>query len=143
MLSCSQIGNDDARLACYDALSRSLSASADTKPGEEAPPHPVPEEDGASRVAAFGSEQIKKTQKEREEDEELESISAKIVKVVYSPRDYFVVKLENGQIWKQTSGRKISFLEPGVTVTINKGALGSYNMNIPGKTSFVRVKRVK
>jgi hypothetical protein len=55
------------------------------------------------------------------------------------------VFLEGGQVWRQLeadSGRA-NFRRSGNTVTISRGLIGSYNMQINGSNAVFKVKRVK
>jgi len=55
--------------------------------------------------------------------------------------------LENGQVWRQIDGDATDVLAPPsgtrMRVTIEIGALGSYNLTIDGRKGLIKVNRLK
>jgi len=68
---------------------------------------------------------------------------ATIVSVRTNQSGRFSVTLDNGQIWRETSGSKARVPKEGRTVEIDKGKMGGYRMKIEGVPSVAWVRRVK
>ena len=51
--------------------------------------------------------------------------------------------LENGQVWEQITSGRLTKKGEGVTMIVERGALGSYRLSVKGSNRSVRVKRVK
>jgi hypothetical protein len=76
----------------------------------------------------------------------LDSITAVATDVAFNALGRFTVFLDNGQIWQQLSSDPDTARFPHgdkAKVTISRGALGSYNLQIEGLTRAFKVKRVK
>ncbi|HWA04891.1 MAG TPA: hypothetical protein VG819_15335 [Rhizomicrobium sp.] len=160
---CATIADKDQRLACFDQLSSQVKAALAEAPmagpptleqqkswfgfdlgdifGGTAPSRQTTPEQ-------FGSENLPAPPPKEGEPpppEPLESITADVTEYAYTPVGKFVVFLEGGQVWRQLeadSGRA-NFRRSGNTVTISRGLIGSYNMQINGSNAVFKVKRVK
>jgi len=121
--ACRNIGNDSERLGCYDAYARSLDKKSLPSTAEE-------------QQAAFGLPT-------KSPAENLQGISNRISKVETAGRGVRVLTLENGQVWRQVGSSSQPRLKPGDTVTIEKGALGSFILKKQGSNRSLRVKRIK
>lgn len=78
--------------------------------------------------------------------EPLDSITADVSDVAFGYFGRFTVFLANGQIWQQLQGDTAiaKFDKHGKnSVTISRGALGSYNLKVDGHTGLFKVKRLK
>jgi hypothetical protein len=94
---------------------------------------------------AFGAEDVRQQRdriEERREPRELESLAASVVDYRYEPFGNVVVTLSNGQVWRQTTGRKIRLRDANLPVEIERAFFGSYLMKI-GDYPVLRVERVK
>jgi hypothetical protein len=122
LLKCRGISDVSARLACYDAL-----PVGETKTVQEAP---------RQAPAQFGLEQ-------RVAKSELESIESHIPGNFegWGPRTRIL--LANGQLWQisDDSRRSLDFKDP--KVSIRRGALGAFYLEIEGTNSSPRVTRVQ
>lgn len=131
--NCASIKRNVERLACFDRAVAALAA------GKEAGslPAPTPE-------ASFGmltSERVLPPQEKKDEREDLQSVTSTVKGFGHSADGSLVIHLENGQSWRQISGTN-PMLKPGDTVTINRAALGSFQMIVPsGRSSKVRRER--
>lgn len=155
---CAAITDDAKRLACYDQFLKNQQKSAKPeqatqpeKPAtpakpvlpkqapEQAPkPAPKPEvADKKGKLDEFGSEQIKK------EEETLNKITATALGEFTEWEKGLQVPLDNGQIWEITDLRPGYYKITNPTVTIEKGFMGSYNMNVKGRNKSYRVIRVE
>lgn len=115
----------------------------------------VADSTGASQDATiddFGREDLKATEQkvaEREEvkaeRDEVESIHATIVEAWSTADRRFEVRLDNGQVWRETALTRRSDRLPkeGSPVRITKGSLGSYNMKIGSNNRLAAVRRTK
>lgn len=166
MGKCAAIADDKARLACYDGLAphvkQALITPPESLPGGRAP---TKEEEeswfgfdlsnlfGASpeqqtTPQQFGAEQLPETHaKEEAAAEVVDHISAAVTDYAYTPFGKFIVFLQNGQVWRQAEGdadHAIFKRHPSDnTVTISRGALGSYNLSLNDSGKRFKVDRVK
>ncbi len=163
---CARIADDKDRLACYDALSPRVKDALATPPA--ALDHPPTDDEQkswfgfdigslfGSGVAAkqttpqiFGQESTPeaKTEQKSIETAEVSSITAKVTDYSYTPFGKFIVFLDNGQVWRQQEGdsdRAHFSGDPGDnSVTITRGAFGSYNLQVNDAHHQFKVVRVK
>lgn len=163
---CAGIAEDKARLACYDALSGRVKDALATPPSSlDREPTKDEQESwfgfdigglfggGSAKPATpaeFGSERTAAVQEKREEvkaREEITSITAKLTDVAFTPFGKFIVFLDNGQVWRQlpADSDKAHFRSTPSDneVTISRGVLGSYNLQINDSEHIYKVSRVK
>jgi|SRR5215469_571899 len=166
MSRCAAITDNSQRLSCYDALAPhvkdALAAPPEALPGNRAP---TTEEQrswfgfdlsglfGASpsqqtTPAQFGSDRLPSThEKEQTAAEEVDSITAGVTDVAFTPFGKFIVFLDNGQVWRQIEGDAdhAIFKKPAKNnkVTIGRGLIGSYNLTINDSDKTYKVTRVK
>lgn len=140
--TCHAESDDARRLACYDRLSGA-------KPAPTATPAPA-----AAPVAAatpltpeekFGYSDVR-AQQEREAEladpDRKKPLFAKVVEATLQPNGTYVVKLDNGQVWRQTSLEDFFRLEVGDDVKIRPAAIGTFLLADPNGRS-ARVRRVE
>ena len=143
---CATIADDNARLACYDAV-----FGSPAKPAAAQPAAVAATAAGAGAVLAatpskedqFGLTPVQ-TKKKVEEPEEVtgpESIDSVLTKLTMRPTGEFIYTLENGQRWVQVEADPAGKLEAGAAVTIKKAALGSYKL-VSGPVA-TRVRRIQ
>jgi hypothetical protein len=159
---CAAIAENNARLACYDALAPRVKDALATPPaslGHE--PTKAEQESwfgfnigslfggGSSEPTTpeqFGKERTVQAQAARER-EEIDSISAGVTEVAFTPVGQFIVFLDNGQVWRQLQGEsdRAHFRSnpKDNKVTVSRGAFGSYNLAINGSDRIFKVTRVK
>lgn len=162
MGQCAAIGDSAARLACYDKLAPRLKDALATPPTAlDHEPTKAEQESwfgfdigdlfgGGSSVATtpeqFGKERTAEHQAIRER-EEIDSISAGVSDVAFTPFGQFIVFLDNGQVWRQLQGEpeRAHFLSDTKEnkVTISRGAIGSYNLKLNDSVKIYKVTRVK
>ena len=163
---CAQIADNSARLSCYDALAPrvkdALAAPPAALPGNRAPNEEEQRSWFGFDIAglfgaepaqqttpqAFGSEHLPETHaKEAMAAAEVDSISAGVSDVAYTPFGRFIVFLDNGQVWRQIEGDtdRAIFKKPAKDnkVTISRGFIGSYNLTMNGSEKMYKVTRVK
>jgi len=76
----------------------------------------------------------------------LDSISAGVTEYSFTVYGKFIVILDNGQVWEQLQSDSglAHFMKSGKnTVTISRGALGSYDLVINDASVLFKVKRLK
>ena len=149
---CARIGKKDARLECYDSIARaaaqgsytpSFGASSIRTPQGASPPPPPPPPGAPAASTGFGAEQIDRPIAARPQG----TGENEVVVAVASARDnglgMWTIHLADGAVWRMTE--RVSDFRPPMpqeTVTIRKGALGSYLMQV-GRQAAVRVERVR
>ncbi|MFC6632064.1 hypothetical protein [Microbulbifer taiwanensis] len=112
---CSTIKDNSERLACYDALSKTLDKRAEQ---------------------IFGQEQ------QRIAEEAPESIDATIAEVQKIAYGKLLITLDNGQVWRQNDSGRVHW-KGGDTVTLERGLFGSFFMKAEDGGRKIRVKRVQ
>jgi len=163
---CAAITDNAARLGCYDALAPhvkdALAAPPQALPGNRTP---TAEEErswfgfdlsslfGAnpSQQATpqqFGSDRLPSTHaQEQTAATEIDSITAAVTDVAFTPFGRFIVFLDNGQVWRQIEGDadRATFKKPAKDnkVTIGRGFISSYNLSINDSAKVYKVTRVK
>lgn len=155
--TCAGVGDDRARLACYDGLAARAKAAAQptaarpaAPPSIQPAPAPVaavaPPPSAATKVDAFGAETIRKPDTPEARAQEVDEIKAKVATVNFSPSNRFTVTLDNGQVWRQIEAdtSQARFHKgAGDKVEISRGMLGSYNLVIEGVNMLYKVRRVR
>ena len=130
---CRLIADSPARLACYDALPLAThpapAAAASRARAASAPRAPVQSE------AQFGLAP--------KPSEELSSIESHIPGLFEGWRPNERIRLANGQVWQvvDESSSRLQRREPKVTV--RRGALGAFYLDIEGDNRSPRVRRVQ
>jgi hypothetical protein len=141
---CAGIGDDTARLACYDAIFRKPAASAASTAGPAAAAGTVPVSAAASLESDFGLTESARRARDAQtaQQELLESITGTVTAVSRRPAGELTVTLENGQVWTQVTLDQRARVSVGDTVTIRKAALGSHLLETQGRYA-TRVRRLK
>ncbi len=138
--ACTLIENDFKRLMCYDNVIAN-------KPITETHSSKAPinkdkintarnEKKVELKEDGFGLEH-----KVKAASEEIEEITAKLVKTTTQGRDKMVFTLDNGQVWRQVSSETF-FANEGDTLIIERASFGSFLMKKAGSNRTTRVKRV-
>lgn len=111
---CATIEADTERLACYDALSKTLDRRAEQN---------------------FGQEQ------QRIAEEAPDSIEATIAEIREAAYGKLMITLDNGQVWRQNDSARVTW-KSGDPVILERGLFGSFFMKRPDGGRKMRVKRV-
>jgi phage baseplate assembly protein W len=115
------------RFACYEAI-------AVPTPSASAPQQPVV---GTTRSAeTFGLEQ-------KAAQAATQSIESRVAGAFYGWEPNERITLTNGQIWQVTDDSKGALNARDPKVTIRRGALGAFYMEIEGTNRSPRVRRIK
>jgi hypothetical protein len=126
--SCVGIERNTERLACYDRGIAALRGTA----GASAPTV-------ESSFGLLASTPRPETAR-GETSDELRSVRGKVAALKSSGGDE-IITLDNGQVWRQISGG-VLLLKVGDEVTINRAAMGSFQIIVPTGRSG-KVKRVR
>ena len=140
ILECSAIGEDAARLACYDGLVIAEASAVPTPPAapavpvaEVAAPPPAP--------ASLGAETLRHKDRAAEAEEEVK-VSATVTRCGENADGRYVFYFSNGQVWKQSKNDRVYFRDCNFDVTISKDFFG-YKMQQEGEKRRIRIKRMK
>jgi hypothetical protein len=163
---CAGIADDHARLACYDALAPHVKEALATPPAALPGNRPPTADEqrswfgfdlgnlfGAAPAqqttpAQFGSDRLPAPPAaEGSTEAALDSISAGVTDIAYTPFGKFIVFLDNGEVWRQIDGDSdhAVFRKPAKDnkVTISRGFIGSYNLSINDSARIYKVTRLK
>ncbi|MGI2155452.1 hypothetical protein ACROAK_21685 [Shewanella oncorhynchi] len=149
LTQCATTADKLDRLICYDKLAESVKAdpiSTQTIPttvATVAAPTTAaaivataPQAPAAKIADDFGMEA------KRVQENTVDKIYLEIQSIAEDAYGDIKVTFTNGQVWKQTDGRKYN-VKQGETVYIEKAALGSFLMGTDDRNAKVRVKRLK
>jgi hypothetical protein len=127
--SCVPIQRNAERLACFDRAIAVLAAGKDGTTLAAATPE-------ASFGLVAGTREAPK--QAPTEGSDLQSVQSTVKAFSRSSDGSTVFHLDNGQSWRQLSGGD-TMLKAGDTVTIERAALGSFQMKVPsGRSTKVR-----
>lgn len=136
---CRAIPDTAARLACYDALPLATqapapgaagSAKGGGQPGAATPGRPAPPPEAQFGLAPKPSEEVA-------------SIQSNIPGLFEGWRPNQRIRLANGQVW-QIADESTSFIQRrDPKVTVRRGALGAFYLDIEGDNRSPRVRRVE
>jgi len=127
-----------------------IATPAPTVEVDSLPPTAVSSAPAVATVAAttnvddFGRETVKvESDPIGKEGKKAESIQATIVDVWKTADQRFAIELDNGQIWRETSGSRIAMPKKGRAVEISKGRFGGYRMKVEKIKRLASVRRTK
>jgi hypothetical protein len=147
------MSNDNARLACFDKLSKQ--APKDTK--SNAVKKAQAEKSSSQALAKEVTKAQTATNNQVSQKDQVESFGLvkkiepkdKVTKIVTNikgitknPYGKLVVTLDNGQVWRQIGDANLR-LKPGQQVYVEEGALGSFFLGKESLNTRIRVKRSK
>jgi hypothetical protein len=161
MRVCAAEKEDSRRLACFDEqMTRAPSvnnapAGASTSNGQAghgvanaravATPSTVPAlspQDGFGMTPELQRKLQSPEQRKQVTKEQLETLSGRVVTLSHRQQGETVITLDNGQIWQQMESDSPLTLTVGQTITIRRGALGSFYLTTPLGFAL-RVKRIR
>jgi hypothetical protein len=147
--NCADIAEASERLKCFDAAvpsAKSVLAAPAQQPAEKrgllewfgfaGPQKPVTKPEDFGRRA-----------QESGPGEEITEITATVLEFAKTLRGKSVFILDNGQVWRQLDADGTEVRDPApdtkMKVTIETGAVGSYNLTIAGRNGLIKVSRLK
>jgi len=128
--ACTLLGDDAARLSCYDAAlgaakppaarqSSAVKTEAAAKFGDNGQLHPDTKADLPK------------------------SVTVQIQQVTPLPYGLYRLTLENGQVWRTTEADSALAFKANDTVAISRRALGGYEISLAGRNASVNATRIK
>lgn len=156
LLDCAAETDDDQRLACYDrAVARISSAAqrviaerraaserlaAERATAEAAAASKAAADAEAAKRQAFGGERLRRG---LDDDGDIQTLTAAVVETLSDRDGMTVFVLDNGQMWRQTSGISLPPVRAGDKVELSRGAVGSYQMWLPRQKRSVKARRMR
>ena len=137
LLQCDKIKEPEDRLACFntiveklkedpEAFKRSMHGGQRARDGKSS--------SGGSGVSEFGSEYKPRNTPSK--------ITARVKRYWRNAHGKYFFYLENGQVWKETSGSHLKLTKKVKEVKIKKGVMGGYRIIVKGSPKPGRVKRI-
>ena len=143
IMRCRGIADGVKRLACYDAL---VVPSPAAKPAA-APAQSQPQAGAAAQAAApAGTGQQTPEQfgiERRPAKTDLDAIESRILGHWDGWEAKSRIKLENGQVWQVTDDSSQYFYVDNPKITIRRGLLGAYYLEVEGSNATARVRRLQ
>jgi len=147
---CRALTDNAARLACYDALADAARApAAAAKPAAPAPVvAPAPVAAPAAKVAAAAPPASARSGEavfglpEKRQPDRVESVDSTLADNFGGWGPNSRIKLANGQVWQVIDGSSVDLPLKARKVSVKRGALGSYYLDIEGLNTSPRVRRV-
>jgi hypothetical protein len=143
VLACRTITDAQQRLACFDANAQSLQMATTQHDIVVVDRDEVRQERRSlfgfdiQGLRIFGSDDHDKSSAEKEDDQ----ITSTVRSAKTDGDGNLIIVLEDGAIWHQTDGTPLGKdPKPGMTVTIRRGALGSYFIKI-GNQPGIKARR--
>ena len=149
-VQCAEVADPAKRLECFDAATARGKAALAAPPAQTAQP---PRE--KSMLDWFGFSQSKPVTKPEDFGKpapppgpsEVTQISDGVLEFAKTARGKAIFILDNGQVWRQIDGDATDVWAPPsgtkMRVTIEIGALSSYNLTIDGRKGLIKVNRLK
>lgn len=155
---CAAIPGTAERLQCFDTAATTAKqvlddaqkqAAAQSQPESEGGLLSwfgfAPEEKPVTKPEDFGTHLVVGPQPGS--PQEITEITAKVVEYAQNAHGKSIFILENGQVWRQVDGdtTELYYRESDgpMTVKIEKAMFGSFSLHVEGKTSQIKVRRVK
>ena len=91
----------------------------------------------SQKIDQFGNERIAQV------EDETDQITSRILGEFKGWSGHTKFQLENGQVWQQSSEGLLIVRINNPTVTIKKSFFGTYNLNVEGVNSSIKVRRIQ
>lgn len=143
IVACSAISTVDARVACYDAVAASARGPDAAPRGQIHQQVPAATASAPTPREQFGRESMARRE-DRPQPQGLPEIAATVTATRQVRPGYYFLALNDGSEWEFAEAVPASYFPPrlGTTVTVQRAALGSFQMVVPGRAP-VRVRRVR
>lgn len=138
LLDCTSILSDAERLTCYDTAVKAFSADARAIAERREAQSAKLAAAAASAAAVQKSDSFGRVTESR-----LDSIESTLKEVLTDGNGKSVFILDNGQIWRQADGFRLPNARIGTSVTLKRGAMGSYRLLIAGSNRTAQVIRMR
>ncbi|WP_166430477.1 hypothetical protein [Polymorphobacter arshaanensis] len=145
LVSCARMANNAKRLACYDAAVATISNDAKAATAQREAEMAVlaaeqAKADEAAKKAAFGGERLARGQVPAGT---ITRVDAKVTEVLTASDGMAVLVLDNGQMWRQTTGVALPPVRNGDVVVITVASMGSFQAELVRQHRAFKVKRIK
>ena len=137
VFNCQSMGDERARLACYDRTVASLKLAYGKKDVVVADRATIRE----ARRGLFGLTLPKIRLFESGGEEEISSLDSTVSAVGTTGAGGLLLTLEGGARWQQVDKEFVNTPKPGAKINIRRGALGNYMAKVGGGRAF-KVRRV-
>lgn len=134
--ACLPLRNDAQRLSCYD---RAMDRSGETIPSAGASLEGRPDAT-TDATEQFGFSEAQRNA--RAGNLPVDSVELTVRSVVERVSGHRVITMENGQVWTDVEAHSGVQVRPADTVTIRRGALGSFSLIAPGGAG-TKVRRLQ
>ncbi len=156
LVRCARIAEAEARLECFEALAaqaqKKLAAEAAAAASRD--PRAEPTSTTAPPAKTLDPSPANAGERDTQQDEfgfasrrvavdESQPLRVRHVGEFRGWSGNTLFKLENGQLWQQTSPGRLFKVAQQPLITIERGALGSYWLSVEGANSRVRVTRIE
>ena len=133
--ACTRLGDDAARLSCYDvAMGMSKFDSGAARPQSATQPTAVDTQPQAN----FGDDGRLHTKTDTPPPKNL---SARVREASPLPAGLYRLTLDNGQVWDTTQADSALAFKSNDAITITRGWLGSYYISLAGHSTSLSVAR--
>jgi len=145
LVDCAREANNAKRLKCYDGIVASLSVAAKAATAEREAAMAVlaaeqAKADEAAKTAAFGAERLNRGVVP---PGTITRVDAKVAEFMTSADGMAVFLLDNGQLWRQTTGLALPAVRSGDVVIITAGKIGSFQLELVRQRRAFNVKRIR
>jgi len=144
-LKCQSIEKDSARLACYDAAARQITAKpqqADAAPDLTATKQKLEQEIAQLKRQKEALGDAERSRKDSG-DTSYEGLSATVVKVARLRDGKLRLYLNNNQIWDQSDSKFVRGIKEGVVVEMSEGVWGAVFIRAQDRKNGGKFRRVK
>jgi hypothetical protein len=117
--ACTRLGDDVARLSCYDAAFGASKTQPLARFGDSGALHPDSQTDLPK------------------------SITVHVLQVTPLAHGLYRLTLENGQAWRTTQGDSALEFKANDMVTISRRVMGGYEVSLTGRNASVNATRIK
>lgn len=145
---CRALAESTARLACYDNLplpavaAQPLPATA-VSAGKPVAPAAAPTPAAAPALASAGTAQAVASFGLETAGEKVQEVRSHIPGLFDGWRAGDRIRLANGQVWRVVDDSRADYYLRDPKVTVRRGALGSFLLDIEGANQLPRVRRVE
>lgn len=151
LVACAGKVDDAERLACYDSAVKALGAEARAASDVREREAKAAKAAAAAAAAAAATQAAAAAEAERKdsfgkaaaESGTVSELTAAITEVLKDSTGKAVFILDNGQIWRQADGFTLPNAKVGTSVTIKRGALGSFRLVPANSNRSVQVVRMR
>lgn len=146
---CAAIAEPAARLACYDRLHAPQATPAPAEPAARPTVEPaaataaIPAPAAVIETERFGAEALPARPSDPDVPDVPEAIESRISGLFKGWEKNSEFKLDNGQVWRCVNCRDVYYQVESPAVTVKRGFLGSYWLQVEGLNTRATVKRIK